>query len=474
MPDLLDLVARHGLSPKRSGAQHGGEYSSGCPVCGDGGKGQSSDRFRIWPARHNEGLCVGRYWCRQCGAQGDTIKFLMDIDGHNFPSACAELGIALPGKASFTKHYQPPPIHRQPSSWTPNAYSEPSSAWQLKAENFLADCQKRLLENEKAMAWLEERGINRPMAERYGLGYNLSSKGKDRYRPRHLWGLPEKVESGKKKRLWLPRGWVISCRNATGELTQLRVRRRDEDIARFAERIKYLPIDGSSPAAMVLHPESEVFVIVESGFDAILLAGTMCGKIGAICTWNDAARPDARAHELLSRSVCILGALDYDHGGDAQQAWWQNQYRQYRRLAPLPGKAKDPGDAFAAGIDLRKWIIDGLPPGLRIKLGYTHKQSTQEKESPKKQAEKQPATDTEKEPSVIEIDVAGKTIYLTNDPDLWRELQESGKPVFSENELKRLQEATAKMTEDERIEAALKAIEVKETFGGYIRAGRSF
>lgn len=43
-----------------------GEYKSdgGCPLCGDGGKGTGSDRFRLFTNGGNP-----RAWCRQCGYQ---------------------------------------------------------------------------------------------------------------------------------------------------------------------------------------------------------------------------------------------------------------------------------------------------------------------------------------------------------------------------------------------------------------------
>jgi len=44
----------------------GGEYKSdgGCPVCGDGGKGSGSDRFKLFTSNGNP-----RAWCRKCGYQ---------------------------------------------------------------------------------------------------------------------------------------------------------------------------------------------------------------------------------------------------------------------------------------------------------------------------------------------------------------------------------------------------------------------
>lgn len=482
MADLLNLLQNRGFSPRKISANNGGEFCAPCPVCGDGGKGKESDRFHIWPWRENGGKCAGRYWCRQCGISGDTIAFLQKIDGLTFPQACAELGIHIdqPGPIHSSRYQAPPTAPRTPEIWSPKTYPEPGQIWQEKAANLLVDCQERLQATPEALAWLADRGISAELARTYGLGYNLSSKGRDRYRPRAAWGLPEKQQSGKDKRLWIPRGWMIPARNRSGQLVQLRIRRLNADVETFASNIKYLPIDGSSMATMVLHPEAEVLVVVESGFDAILLAGLTEGKIGAITTWNSAARPDTSAHGLISKASLILGGLDYDQGGDREQDWWRSQYRHYRRLPALPGDAKDPGDAAKAGVDLRDWLIAGLPRGLQIKLGFVGSRRASPEPPVTAQPAVTPAPAVEKQEQdqqpaeVIELELLdGTVISLTNDPDQWRQLSSQGKPVFSQNELERLQVALVGLEGEERAEAISRAIEVKEIFGGYIQRGRS-
>lgn len=471
MSDLLTLLQNRGLSPRKISSNHGGEYCSSCPVCGDGGKGKESDRFHIWPARENAGKCQGRYWCRQCGASGDTITFLQQIDGLTFPQACAELGIPLeqPDLAPRSRYQPPPSLPRHYESWSPRTYPDPGLVWQEKAANLLADCQQRLQHDPTAQAWLTARGIGPETAVAYGLGYNQSSKGGDRYRPRGRWGLPEKQRGDKDKRLWIPRGWVIPAYRQ-GRLVQLRIRRLNEDIAAFAAHIKYLPIDGSSMATMVLHPQAEVFVVVECGFDAILLAALTGGRIGALTTWNSAARPDAETHTLLSRATCILGAMDYDQGGDREQEWWQGQYRQYRRLPALPGGTKDPGDAAQQGVDLFAWLVDGLPRGLKIKLGFTGRRRVVPRPEPEA---KEAQVLESNEQQVAEIALTdGKVVFVTNDKAKWRELAGQGRPVFSQKELERLRAALAGLDGQARPEAIARTIEMKEVFGGYVVRGR--
>ncbi|MCB2218028.1 MAG: hypothetical protein KQH59_18350 [Desulfobulbaceae bacterium] len=356
-----------GIHPKRTANAYGGEYTSHCPCCGDDGKGKNSDRFHIWPDRPGGGKSIGRYWCRQCGITGDAIQFLMDVDNLSFSEACAELGIALPdGGVPRPRPTTPQVVHN--SGHEPREYALPAAGWMEKAAAFLEDCQQRLTTRDDALAWLAKRGIDEATARRYGLGYNESSRGRDRYRPLSLWGLPAaRNDQGKEKKLWLPRGWVVPLIDEQGRVIQLRIRRRNEDIAKFAEDIKYLMVKGSCPATMVLHPDAGIFASVESGLDAVLLAGLFDGRIGAVTTWNAQAKPDRRADAILQRADCILDCLDYDAAGAEAQAWWSQRYRRHRRW-PVP-VGKDPGDAYGADVDLRDWIMAGLPPGLARKLG---------------------------------------------------------------------------------------------------------
>lgn len=479
--DLLTYMQNLGFSPSKVSTANGGEYSSACPGCGDGGKGSKSDRFHIWPYMEGKGLCNGRFWCRQCDANGDTIEFLQKYCGMDFLGACVDLGINLPhrGAERQKNHVKMATIKQQKSTWLPRDYGKPSPVWQEKAANLLADCTARLANAPDAMAWLEARGISKEFATKYRIGFNQSSKDKDRYRPRSVWGLDPKHGRGGKKvtSLWIPRGWVIPSFDVDGSLLQLRVRRMDEDIAAFCDNIKYLPLDGSSSATLIVCPDADVFIPIECGFDAYLIAGAMHGKVGTICTWNDSARPDVRAHRILSRSSLILNGLDFDAAGEKQQEWWNKTYKNNRRLASPGDGIKDPGEAYEAGINIQQWIADALPRGLRISLGFDGPKKSKKPEKAKNNAKnseknQQPQQEEESGSKIIEVElISGVVIYITDDREQWNTLTSEGKAVFSSNELERLKTATSSMSKDERVAAVAQAVEVKKEFGGYIRRG---
>jgi hypothetical protein len=56
--------------------------------------------------------------------------------------------------------------------------------------------------------------------------------------------------------------------------------------------------------------------------------------------------------------------MDFDKAGAAAVQWWRENFSQSKRW-PVP-QAKDPGDAFKAGLDLRAWILAGFPEGWTI------------------------------------------------------------------------------------------------------------
>lgn len=479
MPTLLDLIALRGIETRRVSAAEGGEWAGPCPLCG------GRDRFRIWPEKAHDGRSIappGRYWCRGCGIQGDAIDYLRRVEGLSFAEACARLGIERPGRAAAPA-YRPAPTLADPRDWTPREYAPPTDAWREQAEALLARAQERLAGDADAQDWLTMRGITPRAAKIYGIGYHVSSSGGDSYGNREAWGLAPELKNGKPKRLWIPRGWVIPARDAEGRLLQLRVRRRPEDVKRFAQGVKYMPVEGSSQATLVLHPEAPAFAVVESGFDAVLLAALTGGAVGAICAWSAAARPDARAHALLSACLCVLLALDYDPAGDKESAWWQARYRHALRLPRLG--AKDPGEAAACGVDVYAWIRDGMPRGLAMRLRMVARQLPQSPAAtaPSKrgpdQAPLREGGGAERRgecpiaPDAHRAVVAGREIYICNDRAQWQALAKSGAAVFTTNEAERLRPVLSGMTPEEREQAVGQICDAKAILGGYITEARA-
>lgn len=360
--NTLDLASRK-VHLKKVSSTNGGEWQGPCPECG------GEDRFHVWPEQ-NAGK--GGYWCRGCEKVGDNIQFLRDFEGMSFVEACDYLNIPLPergnpsvasrgsapgGVSSFGNKTPERPDERKKPEFIPNEHVAPADLWQEKAEKFVTWAQGNLAKNEDALAWLSARGISSETAVNFRLGWNIGEDGKDFYRARKAWGLPEvHKDDGRPKALWIPRGLVIP-HIVAGVIYRIRIRRPDESGPR------YYVLPGSSMAIMTIEPQRRAFVVVESELDAIACAAA-CPLVGAVALGSVAAKPDADTTAALRRALQILNALDYDAAGAKAMTWWADQFPNCARW-PVP-KGKDPGEAVKLGTDLNSWIKAGLPPVMTI------------------------------------------------------------------------------------------------------------
>jgi DNA primase len=341
--NTLDLASKK-VELKKVASTHGGEWTGPCPECG------GKDRFHVWPYTNCE---KGSYWCRGCGKAGDNIQFLIDFEGMNFKDACAWLNINL----DTNYHSKPAPTEKK--EFTPTEHQSPAQLWQEKAGKFVSWAQEQLKNNQQQLDWLAARGINQGAAVAARLGWNPGENGKDLFRARTAWGLPElKKEDGRPRMLWLPRGLVIPyC--VDGIIQRIRIRQPEGEP-------RYYVIPGSSMATMIIGIECRAFVIVESELDAIACAAST-DLAGAVALGTLQGKPDAAAYEILKSSVQILNALDYgDQGGGKTAAerafkWWADNFPDKCDRWPVP-QGKDPGEAYAQGTDLGEWIKKGLPP----------------------------------------------------------------------------------------------------------------
>lgn len=357
--NTLDLASKR-VELKKASMTNGGEWQGPCPSCG------GTDRFHVWPAQ-NEGQ--GGYWCRGCGKTGDAIQFLRDFDGLSFRDACARLNITVPDRPDHhASGSGSPAAHPPKPEFKPEAHPAPADLWREKAEKLVAWSQENLAANKELLGWLAGRGIDADTAAYYRLGWNPGENGKDLYRPRKAWGLPELLrDDNRPKALTIPRGLVIPY-IVRGVIHRIRIRRPEANRTREWPT-PYHVLAGSSMATMILEPDRRAFVVVESELDGIAVAAAT-PLAGAVALGSLAAKPDAEACAVLRTAIQILNALDYgDIGGGAKAAaraiaWWKENFPRCDRW-PVP-KGKDPGEAVRLGIDLESWIKAGLPPALTI------------------------------------------------------------------------------------------------------------
>lgn len=355
--DVLDLYRQvSSAEPHRASNRDGGEFYGPCPACGGDSK---SDRFRMWPHR------TGRvYWCRQpgggCGKSGDLLQFRIDFMGEDFKAAAAACGKELsPPKSRLRAPSERRRPVGTPVCFQPQAYGIPDPAWVEKATALVGWAKDRLVspEGDQVRAWLARRGIDSAAIDAFSLGWIPGENGKDLWRPRKSWGLPEEKVEGRVKALWIPRGIVIPL-VIDGACWRIRIR-RDQDTGP-----RYYMLPGSSNRQLVTDGDPRAAVVVESELDAISLAAAIRGAASAVALGSVSIRPDLQAHKLLIGCLRILVALDADEAGAKSWPWWRDIYGTARRY-PVPA-GKDPGDAVAAGVDLAAWVWSGLPPALTI------------------------------------------------------------------------------------------------------------
>lgn len=330
---------------------------------------RSSGR-EVWAACpwHTEGTVGGSFsynpendsaHCFSCGEGGDLISIyaaLGDMDDvAAFKAFKAEFA---PGAQSTAKTPQSP-VRKV---WKP-VQAEPSPAlWQERATEFVHNSAARLESNRAVMAQLEAMGVSADAAKACLLGWNDADKSV----PRESWGLAPFVTEGKPKKIWLPEGLVLPML-AHGRVVKIKVRRSDEAMQRLLPELRYWEVPGSMKIFHRYGREAAVWVLVETERDAAMIWSKVRDiGIGAMATGGASKRPDADSAAMLFSTELILNALDADQAGAVNSArFWDREFPQAKRWPAPPSMGKDAGDAFGAGLDVRAWVLAGLPSHVR-------------------------------------------------------------------------------------------------------------
>ena len=285
----------------------------------------------------------------------------------SFAEACRELRVPMKAR---TGKLPTPPKGASPRAFEPKVCTVPCDAWRARAAKTVAKAHERLLRAPTPMKWLADRGLDEAAVRKYRLGYLEGEKGKlGIVRPYSVWGMEPREKKDSKgatymaSNFFIPRGIVIPAyaEGMDADPTRLRIRRSDADKEVFGD--KYMVVQGSGMAPMLLGAERRAFVVVEAELDAMLVHHLVGDKAGALAVLTNRGKPDAAAHQILSRALTTLVALDYDQAGAEGWTWWRDNCPTARRW-PTP-VGKDPGDMFKAGEDVRVWIMAGLPQVLR-------------------------------------------------------------------------------------------------------------
>ena len=145
---------------------------------------------------------------------------------------------------------------------------------------------------------------------------------------------------------------------------KLRIRRAELN---FNPDMKYYFVPGGSTRTTILNSDRKAHVIIESDLDAYLVIKEAGDLVGAVPLGSVSVKPDENTTRVLKSSCHILNALDFDKAGAVAWPWWEQNFPECIRW-PV-NKAKDPGEAWQAGVNIREWIVAGLPQGLKGKSG---------------------------------------------------------------------------------------------------------
>lgn len=241
--------------------------------------------------------------------------------------------------------------------WSPDPTGyAPEGIWQEKAQALVDYAATELLRAPEHTAWLMARGIDEVTAKAFKLGWIDGKNGKDLFRARAAWGLPpEKREDGTDKPLWIPRGLVIPWCAIDG-VHRVRIRRPTGDP-------RYYVIPGSAMSCFMM-PRAYVhraYIVVESELDAIMLDAQVGDLCGVVALGNSSRKPDHHVWLALRQAAVVLLSLDTDPAGEKGARWYADRLPR-ARVYPAPA-GKDPGEAYEQGVDIREWIMAGLPRG---------------------------------------------------------------------------------------------------------------
>ena len=298
--DLLALVS---TPLKRVSSSEGGEYAGPCPACG------GRDRFHVQPARH-------RWLCRRCteGRWRDAIAlYRLVVPGASFVDAVR----ALAGEVRFVQARRP--ALRLPATESETA-EPPGAAWQARARDFVAECQRALWSRAEPGAaevrqWLtRHRGLSPATQQLWQLGWNPSP----RVESPEWWGLPAGEDP-----VYLAAGVVIPC-IVSRAFWYLKVRRLEANADP-----KYVHVRGSRPAlylADTITDTTRVVVLVEGEFDGLVMLQSVRARAWpapvAVATFGAATNRLRPPWTIRLAGKQIVTGYDADEAGEAASAWW--------------------------------------------------------------------------------------------------------------------------------------------------------
>jgi DNA primase len=314
------------------------------------------------------------YHCFGCGAGGDVFKFVMELEKSTFPEAirtvAEKCGIPIPK-----------PRERSPEERRENQQRSALVEMHREAAAFFARHLHETPEGKVALAYLEERGLNREAMARFGLGFAPSSGDallrflKQKYPEKLLEasGLVSRDQGGRsfdrfRRRIMFP------IANEGGKVIAFGGRAMGDDMPKYMNSPE-TPIYSKSTVLYHLDRAKEALrqndfgVLVEGYMDAIAVARAGIANVIASCG-TSLAEPQIKLLSRFTRRVVV----NYDPDTAGQLATERSLTLLLEkefdvRVLALPG-GSDP-DKFLKenGADAYKKLLTQAPPYLDYLIG---------------------------------------------------------------------------------------------------------
>jgi DNA primase len=314
------------------------------------------------------------YYCFGCGKGGDVFRFVMELEKAPFPEAvrtvAEKCGIAIPK-----------PRERSPEERRENQQRSSLVEMHREAAAFFAKTLLLTSEGKVALAYLEDRGLDRESITHFGIGFAPSGgdalfrllKPKFAEKDLEVSGLVGRDQSGRfydrfRRRIMFP----IS--NEGGKVIAFGGRAMGDDMPKYMNSPE-TPI--YSKSSVLYHLDrakeslrhSDFAVLVEGYMDAIAVARAGIGNVVASCGTSLAESqikllsrftqrivvnydPDAAGQAATERSLTLLLEKEFDV-----------------RVLALPGGADPDKFIKEKGVDAYAKLLTQSPPYLDYLIG---------------------------------------------------------------------------------------------------------
>ncbi|MGD0957641.1 MAG: DNA primase [Candidatus Acidiferrales bacterium] len=314
------------------------------------------------------------YHCFGCGAGGDAFKFVMELDKCTFPEAvrtvAEKCGIPIPR-----------PRERSPEERRENQQRAALVEMHREATALFARQLHEGPEGKVALAYLEDRGLDRQVMARFGLGYGLSSgdallqqlKAKYPEKLLEASGLFSRDQSGRlydrfRRRIMFP------IANDSGKVVAFGGRAMGDDMPKYMNSPE-TPIYSKSNLLYHLDRAKEAIrqndfaILVEGYMDAIAVAGAGIANVVASCG-TSLAEPQIKLLGRFTRRVVVN--YDPDTAGQAatERSLTLLLEKEFDvRVLSLPGGADPDKFLNEQGADAYRKLLAQAPPYLDYLIG---------------------------------------------------------------------------------------------------------